>query len=480
MKTVFLENLPKKTYKGRECIDWLESKGYRIHFINEDIEGELFIKDTQKYKNCVKLLLVYKGKEKWYSSGHVKKCGIGNLIGTYNYDYRYEIGSVFKDEKRNITIIDKKIEKDNGNISRKYYKYHCNVCTAELWMEEGNIKRGSNCACCSRSSNKTVIKGINDIATTNPELIKYFVNIEDAYTHTYSSNKKVLLKCPDCGFKKEMIIANLYKQGFGCIICGDGISYPEKVMGNILKELKVDFKTQLSKSTFKWCKNYRYDFYFEYNNEKYIVETHGNQHYEICSGNWKELKDILQNDKDKCNLAINNEIKKENYIVIDCRKSDLNFVKQNILNSKLKEIFDLNNVDWIKIGKQSEKSLVKEVCDYWKEHNNINNENLSTTYISKIFDKKRVTILRYIKIGDKLGMCDYKKRNTILKTKDNYIEVYKDGIKLREFDTYKDVVEYFNKENFSVSKISKACKTHKLYKGFEFVIKNKDCEEEVV
>ena len=56
----------------------------------------------------------------------------------------------------------------------------------------------------------------------------------------------------------------------------DGISYAEKFMINVLKQLKLDFKKQLSCSTFKWCKKYRYDFYFRYKNEYYIIETHGN------------------------------------------------------------------------------------------------------------------------------------------------------------------------------------------------------------
>ena len=51
-------------------------------------------------------------------------------------------------------------------------------------------------------------------------------------------------------------------------------------MSNVLNYLNIDFKTQVSKNTFNWCKNYRYDFYFELNNEKYIIETHGGQHYE--------------------------------------------------------------------------------------------------------------------------------------------------------------------------------------------------------
>ena len=33
-----------------------------------------------------------------------------------------------------------------------------------------------------------------------------------------------------------------------------------------------------------------------------------------------------------------------------------------------------NEVDWVKIGQDSEKSLVKQVCDYWKIHNDITNQ----------------------------------------------------------------------------------------------------------
>ena len=84
------------------------------------------------------------------------------------------------------------------------------------------------------------------------------------------------------------------------------------------------------------------------------------------------LKNQQENDKNKYELAINNGIKPSNYIVIDCRYSDLDFIKNNIINSRFNKIFDLSNIDWLKIGQDSEKSIVKEVCDYWCFHNEIN------------------------------------------------------------------------------------------------------------
>ena len=74
------------------------------------------------------------------------------------------------------------------------------------------------------------------------------------------------------------------------------------------------------------------------------METHGKQHYEDgfkgCGG--RTLEEEQQNDKNKYELAIKNGIKQQNYIVIDCSKSDLEFIKNNIINSRLNELFNLN------------------------------------------------------------------------------------------------------------------------------------------
>ena len=48
-----------------------------------------------------------------------------------------------------------------------------------------------------------VIQGENDIATTHPHLVKYFVNKEDVYNYTYGSGKYVKVCCPYCGTEKR-------------------------------------------------------------------------------------------------------------------------------------------------------------------------------------------------------------------------------------------------------------------------------------
>ena len=476
MKRIFIESLPSKLYHGNRCIDWIGSKGLKVKFIYDNIEGTILIKDIKKGKNGTKLLLCYNENEKWYDAGHFKECKIGNLIGTYNHNYIYEVGQSFRDLNRNFIIIDRKTEKDNNGINRRYYKYHCNICEAELWKEEGSIKRGSSCACCCKSSNKSVVKGINDIFTTANWMVKYMVNKEEAYRYTNRSNKLIKTICPYCGNIKETRINNLYVNGFCCNVCGDGVSYPEKVLINVFKTTGIDFISQLNKNHFTWCGKYRYDFYFKLNGEEYIVEAHGLQHYEegfkSCGG--KTLAETQQNDRLKKKLAIDNGIKLENYIVIDCRKSELDFIKNNIIKSKLGKLFSLINIDWDYIEKESNKSILVEVCNYWKEHNNINNEKLSTTDIGKVFNISRVTALSYIKIGDKLGLCSYKKRNKIIKNNNNCIEVYKGENKIGIFNTYKEIIDYLKDEKLNYGKISNACSKNKKYKGYSFIIKNKE------
>ena len=297
-KKVFLECLPRKNTIN---INWMNSVGYKVFFIYGDIEGFVEIinvfskkyEDTKRTRTRIFIDILYNNKIYNIMTDSLKKCKLGNILKKRTSDFKVEIGQIFKDNKRDLTIIDREYRNDYNH--RKWCKYHCNKCGAELWMIEDGLLRGGNCACCSNSSNKTIIKGINNIATTHPTLVKYFVNIEDSYINSFGSNKKVLCKCPNCGYEKEMKICNLYHNGFSCPQCSDGIKYPEKLMFNFLQQLKEnnlieDFTYQYTKKHSKWCKDYRYDFYFKLDNEQYIIETHGEQHYRENCGKWGGIK----------------------------------------------------------------------------------------------------------------------------------------------------------------------------------------------
>ena len=107
-----------------------------------------------------------------------------------------------------------------------------------------------------------------------------------------------------------------------------------------------------------------------------------------------------KNDIEKNKLAIENNIKEQNYIVIDCRYSDLHWIKNSILNSRLNELFDLSDIDWLKCEDFALSNRVKEVCNYWSEGETIDN-------IIRITSLSKQTIYKYLKSGNSLEWCSF-------------------------------------------------------------------------
>jgi len=239
----------------------------------------------------------------------------------------------------------------------------------------------------------------NSISTTHPHLVKYFVNPEDAYKYSFGSSKKVPMKCPDCGYKKDTLISDFVRLGFSCKKCSDKIPYPEKFMFNVLEQLlDKHFKSQLTKTTLNWCSNYMYDFYLDDIN--CIIETHGDQHYKENEKWNMSLVDIMQNDKDKEELAKRNRI--DNYIIIDCRKSEMEWIKKNIMKSDLPKLlnFKEEDINWLKAHEWACHSLVKVMCDLW-------NSGIKISGIADIFKINSVTVRVYLKKGAELMWCNY-------------------------------------------------------------------------
>lgn len=276
--------------------------------------------------------------------------------------------------------------------------------------------KGKRCAVCS---NQRVIYGINSIYDTNPELVKYFVDIEDAKYCTVQCGKKKRCKCPHCGYQKDIFIYNLVKQGFGCPICSDGISYPNKFMGNVLLQIQkqhsnVFFETE---KTFEWSKNVvhdnpklcgskRYDFYICAQN-KIIVECHGKQHYDDVFFNGtnrrKTLDEEKENDNIKQALATDYCVSKDRYVVIDCSKSTMEFMRNSIMQSNLPNLLDFkeSDIDWAKCEKTASNSLLIQCCDLW------NSGVKSATKIAKIVGISCSTSSKYLRKGDDIGLCKY-------------------------------------------------------------------------
>lgn len=316
-KEINLEGLPKWENCQYRGIKWGECVGRKVHFKYDNIEGEVIISNYTK-KNQI-LTIDYNNSEFRIDTGHFCECKFGKMIGKITSSFRVNIGDVINSNNRDLIIIDRKREKDKTGRWWKYYRYKCQKCGfecgeyystkdkqfyKEYWIEENHLlSREQGCSCCS---NQIVVEGINDIPTTAPWMIKYFQGgYDEAKKYHSQSNQKVNFKCPDCGKikNKTLPICELYKRNsISCSYCGDGLSYPEKFMFNILKQLNVDFETE---KKFKWCKykfknkmrQGRYDFYIPSMN--LIIEMDGGWHYKdnSKSGQTKEESEFIDNEK---------------------------------------------------------------------------------------------------------------------------------------------------------------------------------------
>lgn len=436
-RKIFLDELPRGGVGiASNKINWKNSVGCQIKFIYDDIEGYIYILEYITGKNP-KLKIKYEDEEYVITVSKILECKLKRILKKKITNFKIEIGTIFQDDKRNLIITDRENRKDKDGNNMQWYKYTCNKCGwTEGWMIKSNLlNQYTGCSCCF---GRTVVEGINDIPTTAPWMIPYFQGgYEEAKKYTCNSGKKIYPICPDCGRikKNKITINNIYKIQVKCS-CGDNTPYPEKLMFAVLEQLGIDFQTQLTKTTFKWCDKYRYDFYFEYNNEQYIIETHGLQHYEKQKRkNAKTLEEEQENDRVKKELAIKNGIKEENYIVVDCRYSKLEFIKQNILNSRLNELFDLSSIDWLKAEEFTCTNLVKTACEYKR-----NNPNWTTEKIGNIMGHSGVTIRNWLLKGVKLGWCNYSGKEEIRKKHSGKpVEIFKNGISLGIFESIADL-----------------------------------------
>jgi hypothetical protein len=172
----------------------------------------------------------------------------------------------------------------------------------------------------------------------------------------------------------------------------------------------------------------------------------------------------MENDDLKMYLAYNNGIKK--YVILDCRDSELEWIKNSILNSKLAKVFDLTNVDWLKCNEfATNTNLIKNTCELW-------NKGLGASDISKILKISYGSVIRYLHKGTELNLCNYiniKKIRAVVVYDLNQKEL---GIFNSINQLARDSEKYFGTK-FSAGIISQVCQGKvKTHKGFKFAYKD--------
>ena len=428
-----------------------------------------------KENNYSKFKIEYNGEIKEIRCGKFTNGQFGGILNKHTSDFKVGMGEIFDD----ITVIDReyRIRKhSNGKsiINEKWYKYRCNKCGwNEGWVVESSLLKKVGCACCS---NRTVVENINSIWVTDRWMCSLGLSEEDAKTHTRSSGDKVFVVCPKCNKKKEITIYNIYNYKSIWCSCSDKRSYPEKFMMSVLDQLDVEYQTQYQPEYLnrleedgKWSQK-KSDFYLpEY---RLIIETDGKLNHEggiVHSKSKKPLEYYIEVDNWKDEQHLLHGLKT---IRINCFESNMEYIKNSILNSELINFGDFSKVSWLKCEEFALCNLVKSVCDYWNDKKDWE----TTADLEKIFKVDKTTIVRYLNKGRELGWCDYNGKEELKKDKrrnkkvvamydlnNNFIMEESSAVKLKE-----RCLKELN-INLNTSNISEVCSgKQKAHKGYIF------------
>jgi very-short-patch-repair endonuclease len=295
----------------------------------------------------------------------------------------------FENKVKEINPNLKIISKYKNMISPITYK--CKICGYEETITpSASIYQGhTGCGCCS---GRKLVKGVNDFGTLYPQLKVYFLSEEESHNYSKCSNKSILMKCPICGNIRNYSPNYLTNKGFSCPKCGDGYSYPNRFMYNMLMQLKIDF---IREESFDWSERKIYDFIVEDN----IIEMDGKFHIIDNHMNGKSKEQIKEEDIYKENLA---KINGFNVIRIPCYKSDFLYIKNNILNSELYNILRLDNFDWVSLeNKLINSNLVKEASDLF----NLNKYSIEE--IANIMNIRITKLCPLLKTSSRIGLTNY-------------------------------------------------------------------------
>lgn len=432
MDYIDLNNIPlylEGRYKGKR--NWRAAIGQVIY---GEYHGETYSLNIVGYEPKGQILhFIINEKEKTILTSNLIKNKMGSVLEHITKNFRYEIGDIIKTETQDLTIVDRKTEKrihGKSIVNEKLYKYVCNKCGFDLrkpcfekgklkeyWICECSIMRGTGCSCCG-NINRIVQTGINDIHTTDPWMEKYLVNKEDIYKLSACSEEKVYVTCPNCDGMdgKKRRLADIYhRKRISCSKCNDGFSMPNKLMYSLLSQFKQDFEELKTEFSPNWAKiilnnkerKVKYDFMLVKNGEKIIIEMDGGFHFKENKISKEDLATRKEIDQKKDLLAVSSGYK---IIRIDCELSDYQYIIDNILKSEISNYIDFRLTDWEQCISSSQKSIVKEVCDLKNS-----NQELSTVDIGKIFNIDKSTVRKYLKIGSRVGWCQYDINNELLK-----------------------------------------------------------------
>ena len=377
-------------------IDWVGSAGRKFTFEYDGIQCTATLDTVVDEFN---LIISVEGYRDNFPTqrGKVKKGQFSGVFMTPRVkEFRYSAGDIVNGYE-----VQNAYYKNERKCRRKFYHVQCPVDHYQCEIAETVLFRGQGCPVCS---GRHAIDGVNDISSGRPDLIQYFLNKEDAKGTPVYYNGKKDFRCPHCGYVVSKIVSDVSANGFKCPVCSDGISYPNKFVASVLRQLS-DRCTIYREQRFSWSKAISvpwrdkpktmiYDIYIPEINT--IIECHGEQHYRENPSFRTSLEYQKENDKIKEQLAKDNGM---NYVVLDCSRSTMEHIKQSIMESELPGLLDFNEDDiaWLDADRIASGSKVVDAC-------NLYNNDLGIDDIADELMIHRDTAKKYIKKGRELGL----------------------------------------------------------------------------
>lgn len=422
-----------------------------------------------RYNGCnskIKLRCKKCGKEFERVAGKISK-GNGSCPNCDKGRNQYKVfdTKVFIEEFNKVNIKDIKIL---GEYKNMHIKIECECKNGHKFLKTPDkLLQGQDCPYCC---NKKPLKGFNTFGDKFPWLVKYFKNSEDAFKYTPNSGENVFFKCPVCGYEDKRRIATIASSGyFHCKICGDFESLPNKFIRAVLEYKKDILDYYEFEYKPEWANGkYRYDAYFEYKGNKYIVEMQGLQHFtNRMNSKFKPNRNEQENDKNKRELALKNGIKY--YIEILAYKTSIEYLNKEFNKTILKDIFKFTEKELIEIHKLIQTSLFGKVVELY------NNDKKVMEIVRKLSISDS-TVTKYLKKANELGLSEYQPQTNgrkglkvpkAIKVKAINIDTKKEEI----FNSKKSLIRKFKDDKnitIEMKRMNKSIKNKEEYKGYIF------------
>ena len=141
---------------------------------------------------------------------------------------------------------------------------------------------------------------------------------------------------------------------------------------------------------------------------KYIIEMdgglgHGNR---VVSDVTAEESLYIDSEKDRLAKEHNITILRidSNYEKYDRYE----FIKKNVINT-INDVINISNVDFDKANLESQQSFLIKACKMWED--GYNSKEIYTE-----LDVHQSTVMNYLKVGNRLGLCEYSKEESKIRS----------------------------------------------------------------